>query len=350
MKSNNKFNKESDFNTEFKTDPIKISYQGKITKDSYAYSSSCLSRLDNTFTVFKSNFDNKIYLIYANINKSIISYDLIGGKKINELKNAHKSNITNFRYYLDKEKKRDLLLSISSDDRNLKLWNINNSECLTDLKNIYDEGSLYSGCFLNDNNEIYIAACGSKYSQPIKVFDFNGKMIKEIDNKLSSYIIESFYDDRLSQNYIITGNDNCCKSYIYQESIIYKIYTDNNYSGHYNIIIHKIKDIYQLIDSSGDGYIRIWDFHSSKLIKKFYIDDNRLYGICLWNNNYIFIGCLDKTIKIMDLNKEKIVKTLKGHKRFVLTMKKIFHPIYGECLLSQGHENDQIKIWTNQFF
>ena len=46
MKSNNKFNKETDFNTEFKTDPMKISYKGKITKDSYAFSSSCLSRLD----------------------------------------------------------------------------------------------------------------------------------------------------------------------------------------------------------------------------------------------------------------------------------------------------------------
>ena len=130
MKSNNKFNKETDFNTEFKTDPMKISYKGKITKDSYAFSSSCLSRLDNTFTVFKSNFDNIIYLIYANENKSIISYNLIERKKINELANAHNNNITNFRYYLDKEKKRDLLISISSDDRNLKLWNINNLECL----------------------------------------------------------------------------------------------------------------------------------------------------------------------------------------------------------------------------
>lgn len=347
MKSNNKFNKETDFNTEFKTDPMKISYKGKITKDSYAFSSSCLSRLDNTFTVFKSNFDNIIYLIYANENKSIISYNLIERKKINELANAHNNNITNFRYYLDKEKKRDLLISISSDDRNLKLWNINNLECLTDLKNVYDEGSLYSGCFLNVNNEIYIATCSSNFYQPIKVFDLNGKMIKEIDKKLSSYIIDSFYDDKLSKNYIITGNDSCCESFIYQESIIYKIYTDNNYSGHYNLIIHKIKDIYQLIDSSGDGYIRIWDFHSSKLLKKFYIDDNRLYGICLWNNNYLFIGCLDKTIKILDLNNEKIVKNLKRHKRFVLTMKKIMHPIYGECLLSQGHENDQIKIWAN---
>ena len=84
---------------------MKISYKGKITKDSYAFSSSCLSRLDNTFTVFKSNFDNIIYLIYANENKSIISYNLIERKKINELANAHNNNITNFRYYQQLKKK-----------------------------------------------------------------------------------------------------------------------------------------------------------------------------------------------------------------------------------------------------
>ena len=349
MKSHNKLKKERDFNVEFKTEPLKLSFKCNITKDSYAFSSSCLSLLDNTFTIFKSNFVNIIYLIYANKNKSIISYNLIERKKINEIVNAHENNITNFRYYLDIEQKRDLLISISSDDRNLKLWNINNLECLIDLKNIYDIGSLYSGCFLNINNELYIATCGSNISQPIKIFDFKGKIIKKIESKLSSYIIDSFYDDKLSKNYLITGNDSCCKSDVYQESIIYKIYCDNDYSGHYNLIIHKINDIYQLIDSGGDGYIRIWDFHLNKLIKKIYIDDNRLYGMCLWNSNYIFIGCLDTTIKILDINKDKIVKNLEGHKRFVLTMKKIFHPVYGECLLSQGHENDQIKMWTNKF-
>ena len=29
----------------------------------------------------------------------------------------------------------------------------------------------------------------------------------------------------------------------------------------------------------------------------------------------------------------------------VLTIKKIFHPKYGDCLISQGNDLSQIKLW-----
>ena len=61
------------------------------------------------FSAFKS-INNIIYIIYANINKSIISYNLIENKKINEIINAHENEITGFRYYLDKINKRDLII------------------------------------------------------------------------------------------------------------------------------------------------------------------------------------------------------------------------------------------------
>ena len=86
------------------------------------------------FSAFKS-INNIIYIIYANIYKSIISYNLIENKKINEIKNDHENEITGFRYYLDKINKRDLIISISGIDINLKLWNINKWESLLNIKN-----------------------------------------------------------------------------------------------------------------------------------------------------------------------------------------------------------------------
>ena len=77
-------------------------------------------------------------------------------QKITEIKNAHNNVTTNFRHYLDVINKRDLILSISAYENNIKLWNINNFECLLNLQNINKGGCLYSACFLNDNNQNYI--------------------------------------------------------------------------------------------------------------------------------------------------------------------------------------------------
>ena len=42
---------------------------------------------------------------------------------------------------------------------------------------------------------------------------------------------------------------------------------------------------------------------------------------------------------------------MKGHFNSVLTIKKIKHPKYGDCILSQGYNEDQIKLWIiNKFY
>jgi len=114
-----------------------------------------------------------------------------------------------------------------------------------------------------------------------------------------------------------------------------------------SIIINNNKnEISELIESSEDGNIRIWDFHNGNLLKKINITKNRLYGICLWNNEYLFVGCGDNYIKLVDLNSGNIIKELKSHKIYCITIKKLIHPFFGECLVSKGLFNDQIILWT----
>ena len=50
----------------------------------------------------------------------------------------------------------------------------------------------------------------------------------------------------------------------------------------------------------------------------------------------------------MDIVKKKTIKIFKGHENNVLTLKKINHPLYGECLISQGYEQDNIKLWISK--
>ena len=159
--------------------PINMKLIKELTIDSYTDYT-----LDNTFVVFIS-VDKIFYLIYTNNKRSIISFNLSDNKKINEIKNAHKRDITNFRYFLDKMKKRDLIISISLSDNNLKLWDISNYDCLLNIENVNKTGRLFSSCLFSNNNNNYIltsSAYGNNL-ESIKVFDFSGNKIKEINDK-----------------------------------------------------------------------------------------------------------------------------------------------------------------------
>ena len=328
--------------------PENIIYLTDLTNDSYCQ----YSFLDNIFAVFKS-IDNLLYLIYTNENKSIIFYNLLTNQKINEIKKAHKLSISNFRHYLDIINKRDLIISISFGN-NIKLWNIKNFECIFNYTNIYDCGTIYSACFINDNNKNYIITSNSDYPSNfglIKIFDFNGNKYKEInDSNDSTFFIDTYYDNGLSQYFILTGNYDYVKSFDYNKNILYHKYCDSedkekDKSCHISIVINNKEGLTKMIESSYEGYIRIWNFHSGELIDKIFVSKYQLNGICLWNSDYLFVGCHDKNIKLIELNNGKITDII-GHKKYVLTIKKINIPRYGDCLISQGPLDDQIKLWV----
>ena len=240
-------------------------------------------------------------------------------------------------------------MSISKQDNNIRVWDIKKWECVLNITEVNKEGYLLSSCFLSENNQIYIITSNSNYeddSEPIKIFDFNGNEIKEIKNSCEeTYFIDTYYDNILSKNYIITGNKNYVKSYDFINNEIYHKYYDNDNGGHGSLIINSNEEIIKLIDSCDDGNIRIWNFHSGLLLNKIEVTKKCLYSLCLWNNNYLFVGCSDKSIKLIELNNNIIIKSLIGHNEVVLTIKKINHPQYGESLISQGAGDDQIKLW-----
>ena len=318
-------------------------FLSQITQDSYSNVT-----LDNSFTVFKS-INNILCLIYANRNKSIICYDLKRQKAITQIKSNHKENINNFRHYLDKKNKRDLVLSLSNKDNNLKIWNTNIWECILDIPKVYDDGNLFSSCLLNNNEEFYIVTSNcnlSDDSEPIKIFDFNGNEITTIDDSDEiTYFIDVYYDIKSSNNYIITGNDNYVKSYDYNTKKLYHTYHEADNEGHQSVLVYN-DNIIKLIESSF-GIIRIWDFHSGKLLNKLKINDYDLRGMCLLNNDYLLVGSYDSSIKVINLKKMIIARSLNNHDNYVITIKKIYHPLYGDCLISQGWKDDQIRLWSS---
>jgi len=316
-----------------------------ITKDSYNHWCS-----DNSFIIFKS-IDNIFYIIYSNEFKSIICFNLEQSKKTCEIRNAHTEYINSFNHFYDRKNKKDIVMSVSFLDNNIKLWDANIWECILNLNKVNDNGSIYSACFLYDEKQDYKYIVTSNYvlffnSDPIKIFDFNGIKIKELNNSNRDvYFIDSYYDQKLSKYYIVSGNSDSVYSYDFANNKLYNKYDDNTNKNHRNLITKEYKKTVKLIESCDDGNIRIWDFHTAILLNRIKVNDNPLNGICLWGKDYLFVGCRENPIKLVDLNNGKIVKNLKGHYSNISTIKKINHPLYGKCLLSQGWLKDQIKIW-----
>ena len=342
--------KEKEINIQINSNNKNLKCLKHLIEDSY-----CDYYYDS-FCVFKS-INEIFYLIYAKKNRSIIFYDLKENKIIIEIKKAHKKYIKSFRHYLDKINKRDLLISITGSSCNIKLWNINNYECLANIKKI-NKISLKSACFLNDNNNIYIITNNSSchdcsISEPIKIFDVNGNKVKEInDIKEETYYIDIYYDNQSDKKYIITANNGYSISYDYNQNKIYNKYCSNDNEkfknntiiNHHCVIVSNTKEIVKLIESNSvdDDFIRIWNFHSGNLLNKIKIIEfpNCMY---LWNNNYLLIGCFAQTITILDLNDEKIVKKLKVEQG-PQTIKKFVHPQFGECLLTQCEDKGPISL------
>ena len=116
---------------------------------------------------------------------------------------------------------------------------------------------------------------------------------------------------------------------------------------HSSAIITKREKTTKLIETALDGFIRIWDFHKGLLLKRIMVCQEGIKGICLWDENYLCVGCDDKSIKFVGINEEKVTKILFGHRMKICCIKTINHDKYGKCLISKGWGDDFIKLWFN---
>ena len=176
-----------------------------------------------------------IYLIYLSKNskgiKSFITYDLINNQIINEIKDIYYCDI---KYYLDKLNNRDLILCCNTRN-NLQVFNFRNWDCIISIKNINKVGALYSSSILYDkdkNQNYVVTSCmnwSNNSSESIKVFDFEGNLIKEInDSKLSVIHIDIYFEPKLSKNFIIACSRGCVKAFDFNENKLYRIFYEEN--------------------------------------------------------------------------------------------------------------------------
>ena len=327
--------------------PENIHYKLDISKDSY----SCT--YDNTFLLFKSS-QEILHLIYSTLNRSIISYNISNPKNfqiLTEIKKAHNDYIDNFRHEFDSKNNRDLILSLSSGDNNIKIWNLKNWSCVFDIKNIYKIGTVLSSCFLLDEkfNYNYIVTCNF-FMYNIKLIDLSQtpKNDFEIENDINTNLfIDKYYDKDKNNYYIITGNNWNVNSYDLNKRILYHKYETSRSTNHKTAHVFKSSDnITKIFFPCKEGYLLIFNFHTGEMIEKILCgnDGDNLIGLCLWNEKYAFTVGKNKILKLVDLNKKEVSKEFKEHKQLICSIKTIRHDSLGQIVITHGLDN-KIKLW-----
>lgn len=330
-----------------------IKYEKDIIKDAFS-----LTLIENTFITFISL--NKIsYIVYSTKEQTINFYDFNKEKIIKSIKNAHDSKIMSFRYNYNTNQNKEYMVSVSKE-RNIKLWELINFSCIISIEKAHRQSFIFSLCILPFRNNNFILSSSGSDFENVRVWDFNGNKIQEINNsKERTAYIDTFHSLKDDIYYIIIANYGNIKSFIFGANELYKIYQDNSEekNDHTNFIIYdKGKEINKiiLIDSCFDGFIRLWDFHNGKLLKKIKCckAPSKLRNICLsGQNQYLFIACdNENNIKIIDLSQKKIITCIKVKLNELLSIKIIKHNLYGNCMLVKGFLSNNIQLWTPQIF
>ena len=310
--------------------------------------------------------------INININKNVDfeeknDFDIKNDNSNNQLKDNNQNIINNEIEYNDEEFKDENKININEEEENIdNIQNlnddlINNSNEENNINEIKEDDNKEDNEIneQNDNNNIEEEQDqNNNINNDNNEDNHNNEIIIENHNnnnrpKISDiYLIETFFDKKIKTSYIIACCSDSVKSFNYNTNSLYRIYQENLKENHIhgNVIIddNENNDFVRLIETCNDGYVRIWDFHSAELLNKIRICDEGIKSICLWDENHLFVGCDDATIKLVDMNSNEIIHVLNGHKQKVCCLKKIEHEKYGKCLISKGWGGDFIKLWKKE--
>ena len=325
------------------------------------------------FIIFRS-INDILYLVYVRNtnnyfrkNNSLVCYDVIANQKVNEIKKLYSHDIEELKHIYDIKNNQDLILTLC-EKHVIKLWNIYNWECLFKLTNKYK----IITSIINDNNNKYIIVLNYNYKNPIKLYDLKGTLIKQIDNYKSIEYIDTFYDNKLSKNYLLFKSDKYIYSYDYNKNQKYQDYFYEynileKRSG-YTFVINDYGEVTKLIGASYNmlissnniSDIKIWEFHSGKFLQKIDLGKALVSCIYLWNYSILFAGLRNNKKKPLimiclnngEINKDLInnnintKKTIDTEEYYTLNyITKLNHPCYGESLLIKD-SNDSVKLYT----
>ena len=328
-----------DLTTKFINDPNELVFKQDICSNSHKTNS-----IDRVFCAFKS-FNGEPLVVWGSTALNIEFYDCNKEKIVKTIYQAHKQTIFSCRHYADIRLRIDYIIT-SSNDRSVKVWDATKDNYALYIPNVHNGYYIYSVsllCHLHQEKNFVITSCPN---EKMKVWSFTGMYMYNFgQSNESTYFIDVFYNKNQKKYFIINANSNDVKSYYFESGDLYHKYKGTPQTWHMSAVVNNINDIFALIESDGNGTIRIWNFDTAELLKSITAHSINLRGICLWNDKYLFAAGNDSQVKLFNLEEGKFVKSFKGHTSTVCTIEKIMHPKYGGCLISHALDG-KLKIWS----
>ena len=328
-----------DLTTKFINDPNELVFKQDICSNSHKTNS-----IDRVFCAFKS-FNGEPLVVWGSTALNIEFYDCNKEKIVKTIYQAHKQTIFSCRHYADIRLRIDYIIT-SSNDRSVKVWDATKDNYVLYIPNVHNGYYIYSVsllCHLHQEKNFVITSCPN---EKMKVWSFTGMYMYNFgQSNESTYFIDVFYNKNQKKYFIINANSNDVKSYYFESGDLYHKYKGTPQTWHMSAVVNNINDIFALIESDGNGTIRIWNFDTAELLKSITAHSINLRGICLWNDKYLFAAGNDSQVKLFNLEEGKFVKSFKGHTSTVCTIEKIMHPKYGGCLISHALDG-KLKIWS----
>ena len=325
--------------------------------------------LNDIFEVFKSIKDNEDYLISPNkLNFHLDLITLKDNKFYGSLK-GHQKKVTSVRYFLNNFTSNEYI--ISSDEMGIIfIWDISDSyKKLLTLNTKYNDiiyscllvftGDNYENENSNNGHNGYIVTSTydiSKENQnsATKIYSMkDGEFINYIKNTNANsvFYLLSWTNKKDNRIYIIQF---CymkilISNLLDEDDVYAELSQEQKLSYYSGFIYDRIQeDKVYLYSSSKNGIINVWDLYNKILVNNINIKGSILCHIIQWDYKYAIVADYNgKSFKIINLETLKIEQDIGDcHSKELKSIKKVRHPLFGDCLLTAGNDNI-IKLWCS---
>ena len=312
--------------------------------------------INDIFEVFTSYKDKNCYVVSKNKNHNLDIYSLIDNKKLLSLK-GHKNFIRTVRYFINNKNNNDEYLISGDDNFIVIVWDINdNYKIKQEINTKYEDNNnsclLLFSYLLNDDYIITSTISNNTFASKsaTKIYSLNtGKYIDFIrgGNFFEIYYLLSWFNKKENKDYIIQlANKKILISTLFEDE--YNILDYQNENNYFSGFIYTKNENDYLCTSLQNGYINIWNLSNFKIFKIINTNNCKLFHIIQWNSRFIIVADFwSKSFKIIDIDSNyKIISQISGpHTDGIKCIKKIYHPIYGESLLTASSDYT-IKLWS----
>ena len=341
-----------------------------IFKENLFTECDCTFGLNESFDVFSSELTKNNYLIASNKNNHNIEIIDIESKTLIKSIEGNSSKFIYLKYYQNVLTKKQYIITIDVKGiiQILEISEQNNFETISVLSKIITKREFQNNWnFINCSllfqfqigSQIYdiiLVSIRARYMEeyPTTLYNINnGLVLKEINNtkKNQARFIIPWYNKVDGIYYLIE----CCEELLVIVSILFnKLYAkldQEKYKSYSSGFIHEKNDIDFLFVANSFGEVNIYNLFSKELCYNIRINEKRenirLYGLILWNENYLIVNDdTNKALIVIDLiNKNVLSSIYNKHIDSVRCIKRIRHKDYGECLITGGDDHF-VKLFT----